>query len=1260
MDFSTFLVLLCFTILLIYARKIEKRRRRDAEKHDETTAALTVRIHALEQQSRMSWAAHTGAPPETAQAPKISAPNPAAAPPPVAPPKPVSPIKAEEGHDPQPAPPPEPKVSQVGGIPLVPSAPGQPAPAKEGAHPPIAAAASAGATPAKTEIPAVSHASALSLPLGDAARTPQPTASAASHAAPPLMPGMVKPPQISSRPPVQETGPLSSGVYAQTVASKKGKSISLEEMVGTNWLPKLGVTILVLAVVLFTATKWENLPAIGRVIVFYVLGAGLLGGGIFLERKEKYQILGRVLIGGGWSVLFFITFAMRYVPAAHVLDSDVADLVLLLAMAGAMVWHTLKYNSQTVTGFAFFLGFLSITISHNTSLSLVAGAILALGLTVIVLRRQWYELEVFGILASYLNHLYWLFPIISAMSQKGPFPQYQGSIALMVSYWAIFRASYMLRKVTDPAQESISTIAGLLNPLLFLAVMKYQSFHPEWAFYALLTMGAIEFTLGQLPVSRRRKAPFQILSSLGATLMVMAVPFKYAGSRSLELLWMAGAEVFLLAGIFTRERLFRQFSGIISFLVALYLFAWPPNGISWQVASIVNGQPHHDATLALVFGVVAVLFYFNSHVLGRIWESLFDREVEKQAIGSLSFAASIFAAGAIYVSAGSNAVAVWLAVLVTALAWTGKRFRISQLAYQAHWIALVAIADVSITAIHLDVAWHSIPERLITFGLVAGLLYLSSNFVRMEQPENQEIPVVLYRWAGTGLIALAIWMQVWYAPIRRDWLIAMLWTALALVLAGVAQLLKRSEFKWQAFTLAMMSFCSTLAVNFGYGEQFHHLSYRLISVTLVSGSIYLLARWAPVAQIKPAYSWAGTILLGYLAYRETQEHQELWTAVLWITLAAVLALAARWWKDRALLWQTHLLAAAATGWTIAIAFLGKPEYHGAPAQRYTVLLTAALLYALTWITNIAKVTEDDWIWQSYSWAGWLLLTWLAWYQLAPINVSLAWGVFALVLFELGYNTASAYLRTQAYVALTCSFAHLFYSNFNTLLPAGTFDPHIFLIVLLVPIYFWVYWRLREKADISGRAESKLRIEVLLACIGTATVAALARFEMPPEIVVVGYAALVPALLIAAWWSKQQVFLYQALVMLGVATFRLSMHNLHNLYSSFVSQSLTGAIWAIVLLVAGIPFAFLLRSRPKDKDATEQNWITFLIRRPEQPLFFVRVVLLAVLLALTRKSHADQGGACFESHGRQQTCSDKRASSTAVESDSGMGDSSASE
>jgi hypothetical protein len=1223
MDFFTFFVLVCFVAILIYARTIEDRRRKDNEKLSEHIAALISRVHALEQQAKVPGLA---TPPVAAEkpatathasaAPTISAPTPLA-PKPATPP--ASPAVQIFPRVPVTAPTPSPK----------PAAPAIPATtsAKDTTQAPIAAAAAASAAPPAKE-PVTAQPMAASQSIAPKAETAAPEVASASHAATLPLRAMTRPSQPQLRAASEGPVPFSTGPYAEATATKaapnkeKKVSLSLEEAVGTNWLPKIGITAVVIGIALLTASQWGSFAPALRVVILYIAALGTLGTGIFLERKERYRNVGRALIGGGWAITFVVSYAISHVRPVLVLPSATTDLFLLLAVAGVMVWHTLKYNSQTVTGIAFLLGFVSVTLNPDPPYNLIAGAMLVAGMTVLVLRRHWFELEVFGILASYLNHFYWLYPIISRMEQKGPFPNYTGSVVLLISYWTVFRASYLVRKVSGKNQEAVSTVAGLLNPLLFLAVMKYQSYHSRiWAFYALLAIGAVEFTLGQLPVARRRRVPFQILSSLGATLMLIAVPFKYSGSHSLELLWMAGAEAFLLAGIFARERLFRQFAGIISLLVAAYLCSPFCDGIISQISRIVTGQPHYDAALSIALTVIAALFYLNSHVICRKWSELFEQEIEQQAISALSFIASIFAVGAVYAAVRFNAVAVILAVLVVALAAVGKFLDIKELRCQAHWIAALSVIDVSIVGVHLDAAWNSIPERLITFGLVSALLYVGSRLVRVEgliSPPGQpawlpEVSVILYRWAATGLIALLIWLQIWFGEVRRDWLIAVLWTALALVLSGVAQLFKRSEFKWQAFVLAMMSFCSALTLNFNFAQQFHHLSYRLISVSLVAVGTYLLARWAPLPQIRQAYSWAGTILLGYLAFAETQQQQPLWTPVLWVGLALVLVLAARLWKDRALLWQMHLLALTATGWTIAISFLGDPNFHGTRAQLFTVLITSAVLYSLTWLANIPGIIGSATIWQAYSWAGSLLLSWLAWYQLDPINVSLAWGVFGLALFEIGYSNTSAYLRAQAYIALILSFAHLFYSNFNTPLPGGIFDPRMFLIVLPVPIYFWVYWRLHTKTETPAKPASKLKIEYLLACLGTATVAALIRFEIPLERVVIGYAAIVLALLVAAWLARLQIFLYQALVMLGVTVFRLSMHNLRDLNSSIVSN-LSSSIWAIGLLAVGIPFAFLVRSK-KEQESTAESWFTFLARRPEQPMFFAAVILMAALLAI---------------------------------------------
>src|SRR5262249_39592659 len=294
------------------------------------------------------------------------------------------------------------------------------------------------------------------------------------------------------------------------------------------------------------------------------------------------------------------------------------------------------------------------------------------------------------------------------------------------------------------------------------------------------------------------------------------------------------------------------------------------------------------------------------------------------------------------------------------------------------------------------------------------------------------------------------------------------------------------ELRWQAFFIVVMSFGWAWPSNFDLKQPFYFTSLRLVTVSLTALGIYLLARWAPQTRLRPVYSVMGTTLLSALAFKETKTQ---WTALVWISLGVVLGAAARRWKDRALLWQTHLLAALAAGWTLYANFA--PEYRGSRAQLISVGATAILLYVLARIANVAGVIEDHRISWAYSWAGSLLLSWLAWYQLEAANVSLAWGVFGLLLFELpdllkaigmDATRSAANWRAQAYVALFSSFAHLFYANFNSPV-TGTFlqvlfDPRLLTVYPLVLIYFGVYWRMHERMPATAPPQPHLKTKAV--------------------------------------------------------------------------------------------------------------------------------------------------------------------------------------
>ena len=319
-------------------------------------------------------------------------------------------------------------------------------------------------------------------------------------------------------------------------------NLPFEQFLGINLFAKVGIVLLVLGLAFLGRIALTAMGPAPRVALIYAVAASILGGGIWLEHRERYQLLGRAGIGGGWALLFFATYAMHHVAPMKVMESNTLNCVLMLIVAAAMVAHTLRYRSQVVTGLALLLAFSTVALSQDTVYALAAGVVLALSVAVIALRMSWFELEIFGILASYANHFYWLHKHYPDGTAGHAFPEFWPSAIILILYWTIFRISYVARKVASPHLESLSTIAALANTMLLLATMRFQSTHPELAFYALLGLGALEFLFGQLPVTRSRRAAFLLLTTVGTLLIFTAVPFKFTGNN-IALFWMIASEV---------------------------------------------------------------------------------------------------------------------------------------------------------------------------------------------------------------------------------------------------------------------------------------------------------------------------------------------------------------------------------------------------------------------------------------------------------------------------------------------------------------------------------------------------------------------------------------------------------------------------------------------------------------------------------------------------------------------------------------------
>ena len=829
---------------------------------------------------------------------------------------------------------------------------------------------------------------------------PQPTPPSAPSSQPPAPHIPAPTPRVSAEIPpaaaarVSSASPLSAyraSTPKPTFQQRMKKVSAMEEALGTNWLNKLGIIILVVGVALFGIYELSALGPLGKVGISYLASAFLLVGGIFLEKSERYRILGRTGIGGGWALLFFSTYAIDHVAAMRVLDSLTLDCVLMLVVAIAMAAHTLQYRSQFVTGLAFLLGYATVALSQDTVYGLTAGAILAIGLVSIVLKMGWYELEVFGILSSYLNHLYWLYRILGIEGAHGRhFPEYHASLALLFFYWLIFRISYIARSIKTEFEEHVSTLAALLNVLLLLGVMKFQSVQPELAYLALLIVGAFEFTLAQLPITKRRRQAFVVLSVVGATLMIAAVPFHYSGNN-VAILWLVGAEAFLAAGIIVKEVVFRRLGLLTGLLVGLHLV-----GVDFR--QLVNLHlAHEELPLAggVFFSICAIVFYLNSLGVGSRWKDLLDDSPDRPLLTVHSYLGAFAAASAAWALFSHDWTALAFATVMLIVAALRRSLESPHLQVQYALIGALTAYRAMVFNLHLESPEHAhVRMRLLTLPILAGAFYLTAKLSALRDGRDQRTIRGLFAFAGSGFIALLIWFEV-----------PELWQPLAFIAFGVilseaARALRYHALAWHSHLLTGLALLTALTADQSGVHTWHTIPVRAFSALPVVIGGYWLAKRLGTANERHlslgrvAYTWAGT---GMMVWVLQEALRAPWIAVGWIGFAVALALSTRWIRYQQLAWQANVVGFCALIRAYLYNYDLAQKFWGPISLRvFTISLVAAGLYFL----SRKAAPEESYARATaflHSFAATGLLTLLAWYEYPNGWLAPLWAAFALVL-----------------------------------------------------------------------------------------------------------------------------------------------------------------------------------------------------------------------------------------------------------------------
>ena len=909
---------------------------------------------------------------------------------------------------------------------------------------------------------------------------------------------------------------------------------ALEEILGRNWLNKIGIVLIVLGVAYFGIKELGQLGPWGKVALCYAISLALLGGGVFLEKRERYRVFSYPAIGGGWSLLFWTTYALNHVAAMHVLDSVSTDLILMLAVALAMVVHTLRYRSQVVTGIAFLLAYGTVALSNDDVYSLSAGVILAVGLVAIAIKMGWFELEVFGILSSYGNHLYWLYRLLGANGAEGhAFPDYHASTAILLFYWITYRLSYIVRKTKSPFEEHISTAAALLNTLLLLGTMKFQSVQPKLAFWALLIIGAIEFSLGQLSITKRRREAFIVLSVLGAALMIGAVPFRYSGNN-VAILWLIGAEAFLAAGVMVGEVVFRRLGLFAGLLVGLHLV-----GIDFQQLMVARRVGDNVVLEAgVIFALCAFVFYLNTLLAGQRWRQFFTNPPDAPMITAHSYVGCFAAGSASWALFSADWTALAFAGVMVSLAVLGQKVRSIHLQVQYGVLGVLTLYRVGVVNLHSEVAQYThVQNRLITLPILSAAFYLTAKWAATrEEDSNQRFFRGMFAFAGTALITALIYFEVpeLWQPFAA--------IAFAVLLLEVGQQIEYPVLAWHAHLLGVLAALAAVSADPSGIQRWHDVPLHALAALPVVVGAYWIARRINVPHQdhvrfgRIAYSSAAT---GLMVWVLNEAVPAPWIAVSWIAFAVILALVMRRISYRPLGWQANGVAACAL--VRAYSFnleLEQSVWPGVSLRLVTITIVAAGLYFLSRQSTTPDSEGRQAVAYLHTFAATALLAFLAWHEAPNAWLAVSWAAFALVLALVDRRFEHEDLRWQAHALSALTMARSVVVNLYVTDYWHGISVRLLSLAIVAVIFYAMSRLIRMPEQFRER-----EFHHIYSWAASALVSLLLWYELESLSIAVGWAVFGLVLFEYGLWRKVRQFRFQAYVALAAAFGRIFFANL---------------------------------------------------------------------------------------------------------------------
>lgn len=339
--------------------------------------------------------------------------------------------------------------------------------------------------------------------------------------------GSVYQPSFTEPPPIHEQPEPFNAQPVQALPAPPAPPTDWESTLGTNWLNRIGIILLVIGITLFLGYSMAFLGPAGKIAIGISAGAALLAAGYWYEHKGNFRPFSLAMLAGGFAVLYATAYAAHAVEASRVFENIYIGIALQTAIACVAVWQSVQFDSERAASLGIFAAYLGL--ASSPSLPFIYGGAYPLTIAGLWLSRRmnWNNLA-WGILFST-----WICEIQTG-SRDWEFQFIGHPIAwLNLILFAAFEISQRIREEKNWLNPLWITANVFLFLIATFSESKFENPQHVAAIFGLLTIAALASSLARIQLGIRDLAISEALAVFAAATWAVA---RYADSDPLLLL----------------------------------------------------------------------------------------------------------------------------------------------------------------------------------------------------------------------------------------------------------------------------------------------------------------------------------------------------------------------------------------------------------------------------------------------------------------------------------------------------------------------------------------------------------------------------------------------------------------------------------------------------------------------------------------------------------------------------------------------------